>query len=381
MRDKKVGIMTFHNSYNCGSMLQCYALQTVLKKLGIRSEVIDFSNEGQQNVYSVFSKNNTIKNIVKNILIFSHAKKIKKNFLSYEEFKNNYFNLTKNSFKNMVDLESLNYDIVITGSDQVWNITIEDGDDAYFLPWLKKGKKIAYAPSFGSKNIIKYSDNIDKYKNYLLDFDYISIRENNGKKWIKELINKDVNVLLDPTLLIDKSDYEKITSTELKLPSKYIFYYSPGFDYRINNLVKAISKKYNLPVIAFNSKNYYVKLMQLQHFLLPKLENPSTYLQLISNATMVITTSFHGTIFSTIFKKNFWTIKNGGMFGEDDRVLTLMENLDLTDRLIDIEFDDNFDYFCEKNFEIYDTNLSELRKKSLQFLNESIVRSLNEEWK
>ena len=139
MRDKKVGIMTFHNSYNCGSMLQCYALQTVLKKLGIRSEVIDFSNEGQQNVYSVFSKNNTIKNIVKNILIFSHAKKIKKNFLSYEEFKNNYFNLTKNSFKNMVDLESLNYDIVITGSDQVWNITIEDGDDAYFLPWLKKG--------------------------------------------------------------------------------------------------------------------------------------------------------------------------------------------------------------------------------------------------
>ena len=379
MRDKKVGIMTFHNSYNCGSMLQCYALQTVLKKLGIRSEVIDFSNEGQQNVYSVFSKNNTIKNIVKNILIFSHAKKIKKNFLSYEEFKNNYFNLTKNSFKNMVDLESLNYDIVITGSDQVWNITIEDGDDAYFLPWLKKGKKIAYAPSFGSKNIIKYSDNIDKYKNYLLDFDYISIRENNGKKWIKELINKDVNVLLDPTLLIDKSDYEKITSTELKLPSKYIFYYSPGFDYRINNLVKAISKKYNLPVIAFNSKNYYVKLMQLQHFLLPKLENPSTYLQLISNATMVITTSFHGTIFSTIFKKNFWTIKNGGMFGEDDRVLTLMENLDLTDRLIDIEFDDNFDYFCEKNFEIYDTNLSELRKKSLQFLNESIVRSLNEE--
>lgn len=379
MRDKKVGIMTFHNSYNCGSMLQCYALQTVLKKLGIRSEVIDFSNEGQQNVYSVFSKNNTIKNIVKNILIFSHAKKIKKNFLSYEEFKNNYFNLTKNSFKNMVDLESLNYDIVITGSDQVWNITIEDGDDAYFLPWLKKGKKIAYAPSFGSKNIIKYSDNIDKYKNYLLDFDYISIRENNGKKWIKELINKDVNVLLDPTLLLDKSDYEKITSTELKLPSKYIFYYSPGFDYRINNLVKAISKKYNLPVIAFNSKNYYVKLMQLQHFLLPKLENPSTYLQLISNATMVITTSFHGTIFSTIFKKNFWTIKNGGMFGEDDRVLTLMENLDLTDRLIDIEFDDNFDYFCEKNFEIYDTNLSELRKKSLQFLNESIVRSLNEE--
>ena len=163
------------------------------------------------------------------------------------------------------------------------------------------------------------------------------------------------------------------------MPSKYIFYYSPGFDYRINNLVKAISKKYNLPVIAFNSKNYYVKLMQLQHFLLPKLENPSTYLQLISNATMVITTSFHGTIFSTIFKKNFWTIKNGGMFGEDDRVLTLMENLDLTDRLIDIEFDDNFDYFCEKNFEIYDTNLSELRKKSLQFLNESIVRSLNEE--
>lgn len=378
MEKSNVGIITFHNSYNCGSMLQSYALQTFLNKLGINNEIIDFSNEGQKNVYSIYSKNVTIKNILKNILISPHKDRINKNNISYELFKKEYFHLTKKSFINADELKELNYKIVITGSDQVWNITIEDGDDAYFLSWVHDGIKVAYAPSFGSKNILEYSENAEKYRDYLLDFDYISIRERNGQKWIKELTGQKVDVLLDPTLLLEKEDYDKIISTELKLPSQYIFYYSPGFNRNINKLVKKISKKYRLPVIAFNSKSYYVKLMNLQNFSLPKIENPSTYLQLISNATLIITTSFHGTIFSTIYKKNFWTIKNGGMFGSDDRVLTLMDNLDLTDRLINIQFDDNFNYLEVKNYNQYNINLKKLQKESVDFIRKSIVESLNE---
>lgn len=379
MKKSDVGIITFHNSYNCGSMLQSYALQKVLNKLGVKNEIIDFSNDGQKSVYSIFSKNNNIKNILKNILILPYKRRIERNYFSYELFKNENFCLTKDKYGSIEDLKKIDYKIVVTGSDQVWNITIEDGDDAYFLPWVKKGKKVAYSPSFGSKNIMKYSDNIEKYKKFLLDFNYISIRENNGKKWIYDLTGQVADVLLDPTLLLNREDYEDIVSTKLVLPSKFIFYYSPGFDHEINRLVKKIAKKYDLPIIAFNSKNFYIKLMNLQQFTLPEIENPSTYLQLISKATIVITTSFHGTIFSSIFKKCFWTIKNGGMFESDDRVLTLTTNLDLNDRLIDIKFDENFDYLCKKNYDQYDTNLEQLRKKSLNYLNESVVKQLNEE--
>ena len=196
-------------------------------------------------------------------------------------------------------------------------------------------------------------------------------RENNGKQWIKELTGKDVPVVLDPTLLLDVTDYDKIEE-KIDLPKKYIFYYSPSYNKKINKLVSRISKKYNLPVIAFNKKNFVTKGMMFSGFKLPKIENPSVYLYLIKNATLVITTSFHGTIFSTIYKKRFWTIKNGGMFGDDDRVRTLMDNLDLNDRLITMNFDKDFDYLQDKDYANYEKLLYKMQQKSMKYLDEAL---------
>ena len=112
--------------------------------------------------------------------------------------------------------------------------------------------------------------------------------------------------------------------------------------------------------------------MMFSNFRLPEIENPSVYLHLIKNATLVITTSFHGTIFSTIYKKRFWTIKNGGMFGDDDRVITLMDNLDLKDRLISMDFDNNFNYLQEKNYKKYERLLHIMRQKSMTYLDENL---------
>jgi len=365
---KKIGILTFHNSYNCGSMMQAYALQTYLKNIGLESEIIDFSNEGQKCLYSVFSKDGNFKSFVKNFILFFHRKRIKRNYQSYEIFKIKNFILSKNSYERMEELQGLNYDYIIAGSDQVWNITIQDGDDAYFLPWVKKGKKVAYAPSFGAKDLLKYAKNPDKYKNWLEDFFALSIREENGKKWLKDLMGKDVPVVLDPTLLLKKENYENIIDKSFITPDKYIFYYSPGYSKNINSLVKKISKKYKLPVIAFNSKSFYLKGMNFSGFRLPTIENPSVYLQLIKNATMVITTSFHGTVFSSIFSKNFWTIKNGGMFGEDDRVLSMMKKLDLQDRLVSMKFDNNFNYLQPKDYNEYTIKLKQEQDFSIRYL-------------
>lgn len=356
-------------------MLQAYALQTVVRRLGYEPEIIDFSNEGQKSLYSVRQPNNSVKNILKNIILYPHEKRIKRNFDSFEKFKDTEFNLSPKLYSRMEQLSDERYSAVITGSDQVWNITIEDGDDAYYLPWVKKAKKIAYAPSFGAKNVMRYADDPDKYRQYLSDFDRLSIREKNGQKWLKEITGKDVPVLLDPTLLLDAEDYAKISDTKLKLPDRYIFFYSPGYQKDIVELICRVSEKYSLPVIAFNTKTFYVKGVQRKGFRLPSIENPRSYLSLIQNATLIMTTSFHGTVFPTIFRKPVWVIKNGGMFGDDDRVKTLIDELGIEDRLIPIGFKEDFDYMQPVDYSGYEQDLPVLRDQAINYLKESLALS------
>lgn len=373
---KKIGIITFHNSYNCGSMLESYAMQTIIEKQNIQAEIVNFSSDGQKELYSVWFKNNSIKNIIKNIILIPVHKRLINNNNKYEEFKNKNFKLSK-QYNSGDKIDEKDYDIVIAGSDQIWNITIKDADDVYFLNWVKNARKVAYSPSFGAKKISDYTTNIEKYQNYLTEFDALSIRENNGKKWLKELINKDVDVLLDPTLLLDCEDYDKIMATDIKINDKYIFFYSPSFNINICKYVKKIADKYNLKVITWSTKSYCTKMIKKFGFVLPDYENPSMYLSLIKNAELVLTTSYHGTIFSTIYRKKFITIKNGEMYGNDDRVITLLSQMDMMDRLIPYEFDDKFNYLSNVDYSKYDESIKKLREKSMKFINENVVNYYN----
>lgn len=368
----KIGIITFHNSYNCGSMLESYAMQTIIEKLGLDAEIINFSNESQRRLYGITYKNNTLKNIVKNVFILPAHKRIANNNEKYEEFKNKYFHLTKD-YNNMNQLKDDDYSTVVAGSDQIWNITIADSDDAYFLPWVKNAKKVAYAPSFGAKRIADNTKDIEKYNDFLNSFDALSIREKNGQKWIKEMINKDVPVLLDPTVLLEAEDYEKLVAKDVKVTDdKYIFFYSPDFKSDVCKYVKQVADKYNLKVITWSTKHYYAKGIGRFGFELPEYENPAMYLYLLKHAELVMTTSYHGTIFSTLYKKNFITIKNSGMYGNDDRVITLLNQLNMMDRLIPHEFDENFDYLADVNYAEYDKNLPKLKEKSIAYLEENL---------
>lgn len=370
---KKIGIITFHNSYNCGSMLESYAMQTVIEKRKGKAEIINFSNEGQQKLYNATFPNNSAKNIIKNTLILPYLNRIKDNNNKYEDFKNNNFKLSKR-YTDIRQLNDSDYRTVIAGSDQVWNITIQDGDDAYFLPWVKNAKKVAYAPSFGSKNIQKYSDNPEKYKKYLNDFSALSVREKNGQKWIKDLCGKDAKLLVDPTLLLSQKDYEKIEDKTIKEMANYIFFYCPSFDASICKFVKKIAKKYNLKVITWSTKSYAVKGIARFGFKLADYESPSAYLTLIKNAKLVITTSFHGTIFSTIYKKNFIVAKNGGMYGDDDRVKTLLEQIGMMDRLMPYNFDDSINYLKDIDYSDYDKKITKLQQKAIKYIDDNIIR-------
>lgn len=349
--------------------MQTYALQTVVERLGHRPRIINFSNEGQKALYSVLFPWNSPKNLIKNLVLIPRKAEILRGYAEYEHFISSHFNITGAIISDASELSDEGLDVVIAGSDQVWNITIEDGDDAYFLPWVSHAMKVAYAPSFGAKNPSVYAGDPQIYAGYLKDFDALSIRENNGMRWIKDLVGADVPVLLDPTLLLDTKDYAGLEADLPALPDRYIFYYSPGYSSDINRLIENVSKKYDMPVIAFNAKHFYVKGMNLtSSFSLPPKEGPAAYLSLIKRASVVFTTSFHGTIFSTIYRKPFWTVKNGGMFGDDDRVLTLASSLDIEDRLCPIKFDASHDYLSAPDWDTYESALERERKKSISWL-------------
>lgn len=374
----KIGIITFHNSYNCGSMLESYAIQEAIMDSGCKNtEIIDFSSSGQKELYSVFQKNDSIKNILKNILIISAAKKIKKNNQKYEKFKINNFKLSR-SYSDDDEIAENEYDIVVAGSDQIWNTTIKDASDKYFINWTTMPRKVAYAPSFGSKNILKYNKTPEKYKKLISNFDALSIREKNGQKWIKDLTGKTAELLIDPTLLFDAKKYDKILDNTNTPSGKYVFFYCPQFDPEICKLVKRISKKYKLPVICWSSKSYATKRVWKYGFHLPRYESPAVYLSLIKNAQLIITTSFHGTIFSTIYRKKFFTVKNGGMFGDDDRVKTLIEQLGIEERLIPIKFNESYDYLAPVDYSIYEKNLPKLQRKARDYINREIVKYYEE---
>lgn len=367
----KVGIITFHNSYNCGSMLETYAMQTIVRKLGHSAEIVNFSSEGQRKLYAPFFQWSSIRNIIKNLLILPGLKRIQHNNEAYENFKNKNFRLS-DFCSNSDYLTDSNYDVVIAGSDQIWNITIMDYDPAYYLNWVTKAKKVAYAPSFGARRIEDHASDITEFIRYLEQFDALSIRENNGQKWIKELLGRDVPVLLDPTLLLNREDYEIIENKTIVPNGKYIFFYSPSFDADICKFVQSVAKKYNLKVITWSTKTYCFKLIKRFGFSLPDYESPDVYLNLIKNAELVFTTSYHGTIFSTIYRKNFFTIKNGDMYGNDDRVSTLLGQLSMEDRLIEYKFDAEFNYMDSVDYRTYESTVNTLKQKSLEYLQNAL---------
>ena len=187
----KVGIITFHASYNCGSILQCMALKNVLERKGIEVEIINYSSEEQQKLYSVFYKKVTLKNTIKNILCIRGYSKIKAHYMQYRNYINEAFSLQGDFFQSSVEIkENIPvYDMLIAGGDQIWNVNCDDFSKAYFLDFNDSAYKISFSPSLGATNI-NNSAQSEEYSILLNKFDSLSCREVNGKKWLEQLTGR-----------------------------------------------------------------------------------------------------------------------------------------------------------------------------------------------
>ena len=297
----KIGILTFHKANNLGAVLQAYALQTALnKKLKLNSEIIDYDNGG----FSEYKKN-----LLKNIYYFVKS-------IGFNSFRKNRLVLSQRRYNGNNISEANNiYSSIITGSDQVWNLSCSKNDFNYFLKFGNdKLKKIAYAASVGN---YKYNaEELKTIEQELKKFYKISIREKNTLK-IFEDMKLDISVMPDPVFLLKKDDWLRITPKKL-YKKKYIFVYLIQEDVNVMKAAEEYAKKNNCKIIS-NKKSI--------EFILNN--SPEKFLSWIYYSEAVFTNSFHGTAFSLIFEKKLGAdvvLKDGKTNNRIDNILKSTTN-------------------------------------------------------
>lgn len=363
----KIGTITFHSSYNFGSNLQSYALQQYVKKIfnnrnsNAEYKIINLRTINQKNIYDYKSDNSFFKRMVRLVFL---GKKLKRRKINFESFINNYLSTTK-EYASRDDIIKGNdsFDICISGSDQIWNLKANDFDWSYFLDGIKCKRKISYAVSSGPRKIELSIEEREKIKKLIKDYDYISVREDGTKKFVSEFTDKEIEINMDPTILLTKTEWEEIINKEKLIDVPYIFYYSLKPSYSRIKYLKKISKKMNMKiVVAYPAFKYEI----MSGFIKKYDSGPLDFLNLIKNAKLVISSSFHGTIFSIILNVPFYAL-NGK---NDYRISTLLKTIGLEKRMI-LENDD-LDKINEDAFQI-DFNeankaIDKEREKSKRYL-------------
>jgi hypothetical protein len=326
----KIGILTFHCAHNYGAVLQCFALQEYLTNCGHDVKVINYCPEYLLRPYRIINSSGfncvnplkIAKSLIRELLI-APIRYIR--HCNFNRFINTRLKLTSVVTNDEIPPD---FDVYIVGSDQIWNPSITQGfDKIYFCDFpFKKNHKIylSYAASMESKRMSE--EDADFLKRVLLNFNSISVREDELKKILQPFTTKAVIQVLDPTLLLRREAWEKITPANT-IKDKYVLTYQVREYNDTEKIAQHIANQLGVKVINLVAWVNRYKKNKYQT------ASPEQYLALIRNAECIITTSFHGTAFSIIYNKPFYTIKLND--GKDSRVHSLINALKLEERFID----------------------------------------------
>lgn len=347
---KNIGIITFHRSRNYGAVLQAYALEKFLNANGYNAEIIDYKSDIEKQLKIFDFSNKNIVRIIKQA-IFRYRKK----FL-FEKFlkKNVDISKCKNIEKQTIEKCCRNYDVIISGSDQVFNIKLTNDDFTYFLDFVDndKIKKIAYAVSAG--------DQPDMTKNaieLLEDFHAVSVREKKLREYLDTILHTPINIVCDPTLLLSPDEFDLIASKRL-LKNKYIFLFMINEQPELRKAALKYAEEKNL--ILINNKNC------IRFFLH---SSPSDFISWIKNAECVFTNSFHGTVFSVKYHKNLAVSLKNKKGEINTRVYDFLNYLSLEECMIDFEKENNV-VFNNIDYNQIDNKIKILSLESQKWLKE-----------
>lgn len=362
--------MTWFEYYNYGTALQLYAMNRVLTRLGEEPIVIAYHarqiGKGGKYREGIIPKcRRKIKNRIYRNIVNSERDCLFESFLN----RNLFFS---NECDTLSDLELLNdsLDVFICGSDQIWAPSCFDPH--YYLDFVSDNNRmIAYAPSIGLRELEnKYVR--AEITRLAARFNYISTREEAGSEMLSQLINREVHTVLDPTLLLTKADWEEYLLNQQDNENeicgkKYMLVYMLGTNETYWKQIYTIAKRKGLSVLVVPvfEKDYARKGC------LKKPIGPEEFVRLVRDCEYVCTDSFHGTVFSILFEKNFYVFerfRNNDKNNQNMRIYNILTLLDLSDRLVGKRpLDDK-----EVDFEKVKTILNQKREDSFFFLKSAL---------
>ncbi|BDT60634.1 hypothetical protein MasN3_41280 [Massilia varians] len=368
----KIALITIHWAANFGAALQTFATQSVLNHMGHHVAIIDYRNAKVAKTMMPIrfgSAPRDILRVAKDLLRFSpRLRTIRK----FKNFLKRYIHLTER-INTIADLKSLEtqYDAFVSGSDQVWNpLTINDNgefDRAYFLDFIKTKRKVSYASSMGSYKLS--SEKSSEITQLLCSYDALAVRESGTCAVLSGLLEREVEHVLDPTLLLTAEEWVHAldlhnASSEKK--SNYVLAYALHRDSLFRETAQQVAKQLGYELIAIDQDpilgyktDYHLKDA-----------GPNEFVSLINGASYIVTSSFHGTAFALNFRKQFVSVvPTSGA----NRIESLLDAVGLRNRLISskdgiakvigehIEFDEPLE------------KLSQLRAHSLDYLERALI--------
>ena len=362
---KKIGVMTFHRAINYGALMQGYALVEKLKDCGANSSMIYYKCPFIENAYRLTWGLNkkTITGYTTWIKSIPDQIRKKKRF---RKFMKKHLTLSKGYNKDNISKCEKEFDGFVTGSDQVWNMQVCGNDKNYMLDFSKdNSKKYSYAASIGG--YVLSEDEIEIAKS----FNKISMREKSASDYIANATGKEVHTDLDPTLLLTKEQWERVICKKRVIKKPYIFIYSVHPQNRMVEYAYKLAKEKGLEI--YHLHNRVKKDLKEDNVHLIFDSSPEQFLSLIHDAEYVITNSFHGTVFSIIFQKQFLSeLETKGGF--NNRVWELLCKLEIKRRILDRVpgINDGIVIDEEIDWNTVDINMKKEREKSVEYLN-SIV--------
>ncbi len=356
----KTATITYHNVYNYGAVLQAYALQQALLNLSINNEIIDYAPK-QNYIYQKIpgrSLKIVVINIIRLMLTIRNFKSMKKRHKNFEKFIEKNLQLTRKYItKNELLLDPPKADIYIAGSDQLWNVS-RGLKRSFFLDFgSREIKKVSYAVSMGSSVVPEQLQS--QIRELLGDFTAISVRELETRQYLEELLEHRNFVLqhMDPVFLLRKETWASFSIMKA-LPYPYILCYPMSGHPLLPGAIKKLKELTGYKVVLLTSEITF-----LRGDVTIKCAKVEEFVNLFQNAEYVLTTSFHGTAFSTIFNKKFFSFLGNSAPG---RITGLLTQLELQDRIIN-----NLKEITTQEIDYSKTNfiIEENRQKAIEYLN------------
>ena len=318
MERKNVGIITRHFISNYGSFLQCYATIRTLDSLGYNGQIINYipNEENIKNDGDFTAKKKKLSNFKKLIYNLFVTPQHKKSAKKFENYREKYLNCSPQYDESSIS--NCKYDIYMSGSDQLWGpIGTNDYDLNYFLKFTDSPNKIAYSSSFGYSSFNKKYDSI--FKQELLKFKAISVREASACDYLTS-IGIPSTLVLDPTFFLSKSNYKKESDGFFIKEKPTILIYQLHHESIAKKFGLLAAKEINGTVLSIlPNPARYVPFSHIK-----VVYNPFEFLAYIDNAKFIITDSFHATVFSIIYNKQFIAVNPGNTATRIKNILNLL---------------------------------------------------------